>query len=105
VFDSITEEFIAVDASSCVSYGGFLMFPQRRLVKGFGRPLKPNAFSTWSTVTAEANNLQPVIGNPPKHLAQLVWSSGGYVAQIAVTETPGGHCLYGSPPYCSPGPA
>jgi hypothetical protein len=104
VFASGTEEQIALDASSCVSYGGFLTFPVACQVQGrpgAGPPLKPNAFSTWPNVTAETNNLLPVIGNPPKHVPKLSWSHGGHVATVIVTETRSGHCLAGSAPLCS----
>jgi hypothetical protein len=104
VFASGSEEQITLDASSCVTYGGFLTFPVVCQVQGFpgaGPPLKPNAFSVWPTVTAEKNNLLPVIGNPPKHLPKLTWTHGGYVAHMTVTETRSGHCLSGSGPLCS----
>ena len=104
VFATGTEEQITLDASSCVSYGGFLTFPVVCQVQGFpgaGPPLKPNAFSIWPNVTAETNNLLPVIGNPPKHLPKLTWRHGGHVARVSVTETRSGHCLSGSAPLCS----
>jgi hypothetical protein len=105
VFASGTEEQIAVDASSCISDGGFIAFPLVCQMKGFtgsGPPLKPNAFSAWPLFggTAETNNLQPVIGNPPKHLPKLSWSHAGHVATVIVTETKSGHCVSGSPPLC-----
>jgi hypothetical protein len=104
VFASGTEEQITVNASSCVSYGGFLTFPVGCQVQGFpgaGPPLKPNAFSSWPNVTAETNNLLPVIGNAPKHLPKLTWRHGGHEARVIVTETRSGHCLSGSAPLCS----
>ena len=104
VFASGTEEQITLDASSCVTYGGFLTFPVVCQVQGFpgaGPPLKPNAFSIWPNVTAEKNNLLPVIGTPPTHLPKLSWRDGGHVARVSVTETRSGHCLSGSPPLCS----
>ena len=104
VFASGTEEQITLNASSCVSYGGFLTFPVACQVQGFpgaGPPLKPNAFSSWPNVTAETNNLLPVIGSPPKHLPKLNWKDGGHVARVTATETRSGHCLSGSAPLCS----
>ncbi len=104
VFASGTEEQITLNASSCVSYGGFLTFPVACQVHGFpgaGPRLKPDAFSSWPNVTAETNNLLPVIGNPPKHLPKLTWRNGGHVARVIVTETRSGHCLSGSAPLCS----
>ncbi len=104
VFVPGTEEQITLDASSCVTYGGFLTFPVVCQVQGFpgaGPPLKPNAFSSWPNVTKETNNLLPVIGTPPKHLPKLGWRHGGHVARVSVTETRSGHCTAGSPPLCS----
>ena len=104
VFATGTEEHITLNASSCVSYGGFLTFPVACQVQGFpgaGPPLKPHAFSAWPNVTAESNNLRPVTGNPPKHVPKLTWRDGGHVARVSVTETRSGHCLSGSPPLCS----
>jgi len=105
VFASGTEEQIALNASSCESFGGFITFPLpcgAQGLTGAGPPLKPDAFSTWPLAggTAETNNLEPVIGNPPKHLPELSWSHGGHVATVIVTETRSGHCVHGSPPRC-----
>ncbi len=106
VFASGTEEQIALNASSCESFGGFITFPLpcgTQGLTGAGPPLKPDAFSTWPLFggTAETNNLQPVIGSPPKHLPKLSWSHGGHVATVIVTETRSGHCVHGSPPRCT----
>jgi hypothetical protein len=104
VFASGTEEQMTLNASSCDSYGGFLTFAvscDARGYAGAGPPLKPDAFSSWPNVTAETNNLLPVIGNPPKHLPKLSWSHGGHVARVSVTETRTGHCISGSPPLCT----
>ena len=105
VFGAGTEQQITINASSCVRDGGFITFPficQSKGVIGAGPALKPNAFSTWPLFggTAETNNLQPVIGNPPKHLPKLAWSHAGHVATVIVTETKSGHCVSGSPPLC-----
>ena len=103
VFAGGSEEQIALDASSCLTYGGFLSFPIPCQVKNFpgaGPPLKPDAFSTWPNVTAETNNLLPVIGSPPTHLPKLSWSHSGHVATVIVTETRSGHCVSGSAPLC-----
>jgi hypothetical protein len=103
VFAAGTEEQITLGASSCVTYGGFLTLPgpcQLQGSPGAGR-LQPDAFSIWPNVTAEKNNLLPVIGTPPKHLPKLTWRHGGYAARVSVTETRSGHCVSGSAPLCS----
>jgi hypothetical protein len=105
VFAPGSEEQIALNASSCESFGGFITFPLpcgAQGLTGAGPPLKPDAFSTWPLFggTAETNNLEPVTGSPAKHLPKLSWSHGGHVATVIVTETRSGHCVHGSPPLC-----
>jgi hypothetical protein len=103
VFASGSEEQITLDASSCAADGGFLAVPIPCQLQGFagaGPPLKPDAFAAWPNVTAETNNLLPVIGSAPAHLPKLTWKDGGHVARVSVTETRSGHCIKGSPPLC-----
>jgi hypothetical protein len=57
--------------------------------------------ASYSGVTAESNNLLPVIGSPPPHLPPLSWSSPdlGFMNYVSTTT---GKCPRADtkPPYC-----
>jgi hypothetical protein len=78
-----------VNASDCFIYtaAGCPGAETKYLVSGYG-------------ATGESNNLIPVLGSPPAHLAQPLSRPSTHSAEIYYVSTTTGLCPLGRPPYC-----